>query len=28
MTLSELRELFPDIKANSKKAFLEQLWKI
>ena len=25
MTLSELRELFPDIKANSKKTFLEQL---
>jgi hypothetical protein len=25
MTLSELRELFPDIKATSKKAFLEQL---
>jgi len=25
MTLSELRELFPDIKANSKKAFIEQL---
>lgn len=25
MTLNELRALFPDIKANSKKAFLEQL---
>lgn len=25
MTLKELRELFPDIKANSKKNFLEQL---
>lgn len=25
MTLNELRALFPDIKANSKKAFIEQL---
>jgi len=25
MTLSQLREMFPDIKATSKKAFIEQL---
>lgn len=25
MTLKELREMFPDITANSKKAFIEQL---
>lgn len=25
MTLNQLRELFPDIKATSKKAFIEQL---